>query len=108
MINPMAAHEQGIGRMRQREDSKGKKTFYVSYTLYDSGDMWLYPEIRFFCEMRFNAKYLQEDYFVCSTHLSSSRIAAELYDKLREVTGSEGQVIVIDSTQVASSGYYQE
>lgn len=94
--------------MRQREDSKGKKTFYVSYTLYDSGEMWLYPEIRLFCEARFNAKYLQDDYFVCSTHLSASRIAAEVYDQILDVTKMQGQVIVIDSTQVASSGYYQE
>lgn len=94
--------------MEAQTNSQGKRTFYVSYTLYDSGDMWLYPEIRLFCEARFNAKYLQEDYFVCSTHLSSSRIASEVYDKIREVTEMEAQVVVIDSTQVASSGYYQE
>lgn len=94
--------------MTQAADRKGKKTFYVSYTLYDTPDMWLYPEIRLFCEMRFKAKFVQDNYFVCSTHFSSSRIAAEVYDKIREVTGQEGQVIVIDNTQVASSGYFQE
>ncbi|WAW09714.1 hypothetical protein NB640_10860 [Oxalobacter vibrioformis] len=80
----------------------------MSYTLYDTADMWLYPEIRLFCEMRFRPKFVQDSYFVCSTHLSSSRIAAKVYDKIREVTGQEGQVIVIDNTQVASSGCYQE
>jgi hypothetical protein len=70
--------------------------------------MWLYPEIRLFCEMRFKAKFVQDNYFICSTLLSSSRIAADVYDKIWEVTGQKGQVIVIDNTQVASSGYYQE
>jgi|GEM_PF-2726748 len=97
----------GTDKMPQRKDSRGKKTFYVSYVLYDSPDMWLYPEIRFFCETRFKAKFLKEDYFVCSTHLSADRIAQEVFNKMREESGMEGQVVVIDSTQVAFSGYAQ-
>ena len=94
--------------MQRKKDSKGKKTFYVSYTLYDSPDMWLYPEIRLFCERHFNAKYLKDGYFVCSTHLPASRIAEWVYDKMRDAAGVEGQVVVIDSTQAVFLGYAQK
>ncbi|NLC23817.1 hypothetical protein NB640_10855 [Oxalobacter vibrioformis] len=59
--------------------------------------------IRQFCEKRFDAKYLHDTYFVCTTFLPASQIAKELYKTMADETGYEGQVVVIDGTQGCSA-----
>ena len=90
--------------MKRNTDTQARKTFFVSYTLYDSVDMNQYPGIRQFCETRFNGKFLQDRLFVCSTPFSSNRIAQEVYERISEETGQEGQVVVIDGIQAGYAG----
>lgn len=97
----IASGEQHMN-MRQLTGSVDRKTFYVSYALYDDSDLHRYPDIRQFCKSRLGAKYLRDACFICCTSLSASRIARELYDKIFLETGQRGQVVVIDSIE---SGY---
>lgn len=89
--------------MKTQTTIKGKRTFYVSYTLYEQSDSHPYAGIRQFCEKRYGARYLHETYFVCTTILPASQIAKELYQVLLDETGREGQVVVIDGTQGTSA-----
>ncbi len=89
--------------MKTQTNIKDKRTFYVSYTLYEPQGMPQHRGIRQFCEKRFDAKYLHDTYFVCTTFLPASQIAKELYQTMADETGQEGQVVVIDGTQGRSA-----
>ncbi len=89
--------------MKTQTTTGGKRTFYVSYTLYEQSDTHQYAGIRQLCEDRFKARYLHDTYFVCTTVLPASQIAKELYQAMLDETGQEGQVVVIDGTQGTSA-----
>lgn len=89
--------------MKTQTNTNNKRTFYVSYTLYESLDVAQHNGIKRFCEKRFDAKYLQDSYFVCTTFLPAGQIAKELYQVMIDETGREGQVVVIDGTQGRSA-----